>query len=231
MSVSKTCALLCLIPIQASEDGKKFHLAPVWKRIVHVVLVLFYVSLAAYRFGVTFRLWAEEGLNTSTVMCSCYFLVVFLGICFAVGSTWKTLELKLLLNSWEPTLRSIQKIGGERIDIFRNTKYSFEIVAVTCGPLVAGVDATAFSLVLDNLPVSVFSTVRRLGMIPEPPLQSAAWKIGLFPLELVISLAPMCVVAFNVQVIMLGQVVLQLYGDNLRLVLYAQFQFLPDYVK
>ena len=216
-SVTKVCTLLCLVPLQVSEDGKKFDFAPLWKRIVHFILVLFYLSLTAYKFAVTIILWVEVGLNTGTMICGCCFLLLLLSICTALGSSWKTLEMRDLLNSWEPVLRSIEQIAGDRIDIFRNTLLGLEITAGICGVLLAGVDVAAFSLVFDDLPVCIFPTLKRLGMISaETPLPAVLWRIGFFPMELLISLPPVFVIAFNLHVEIVGQMILQFYAFYLR---------------
>ena len=219
-SVRKVCTFLCLIPLDVSGDGKILDFVPLWKRIVHLMWALLYVSLTAYKLGVFVLLWAEEGLNTRTAMCGCSFLVLLMGGSEAFGSSWKTLEMKVLLNSWKSLLRSIQDEAGEHADIFRNSQACLEITVGTCAALLTGVDAAAFSLVIDDLPVSVFSTARRLGIIPETLLvPTVVWRVGFFPLELLISLPPMIVAAFNLHVVIVGQMVLQSSANNLRLVL------------
>ena len=116
----------------------------------------------------------------------------------------------------------MEKVGGEHVDMFSNAQFGLEIIAMTSGPLLAGVNAAAFTLMFDDLPVSLFYAAKRLGLIPETPLPTIVWRIGFFPLELLISLPPMFIAVSVCHVMMLGQVTLLLYADYLRLVLYVK---------
>ena len=55
--VTRVCILFCLIPIVRSPSssirGHKYQLAPLWKRIVHYVLMSFFVAFTVYKTAVT----------------------------------------------------------------------------------------------------------------------------------------------------------------------------------
>ena len=99
-TLTNVCTLLCLIPLKFNRDGNKFDLAARWRRMFHNILVLFYVSCMVHRFGVTVYLMTQEELNIATFLCGTSFLTLFLPVCTASGSSWTTLEMKGLLNSW-----------------------------------------------------------------------------------------------------------------------------------
>ena len=53
-SITKVYTYFCLVPLrQVHRNGNKFDFASLWKRMLHILLVLFYVSGMVYRFGVT----------------------------------------------------------------------------------------------------------------------------------------------------------------------------------
>ena len=135
--------------------------------------------------------------------------------------------MKDLLNSWESVRRSIEEVGRERVDMFSNAKFGLKITAMTCGAPLAGVNSAVFTLVFEDLPVSVISnvivsTVRRLGMISVTSSSTILWRIGVFHLELLISVPPMFVAVCVCHVMMLGQMTLLFYADSLRLVLHPK---------
>lgn len=195
-----------------------FELAPLWKRILHVFLALFYVSCLAHRLAVTTYLMIQEELNLATILCGSSFLVLLVAVSAACGSSRATVELKGLLNSFESVLRSIEEVTGERVELLSYTQLCLEIIAVPCGAVMAAVNAAAFSIVFEDLQVSVFPTFRRLGMIPETSLPTIVWQIGFFPLELLILVPPMCAAIFSGCAVRKCQTILQLFAGRLRLV-------------
>ena len=65
--------------------------------------------------------------------------------------------------------------------------------------------------------MSVFLTLKQLGMIPESLLLPIViWKIGCFPLELLITVLPVCAFPFNGHVAVKGLVILESYADLIR---------------
>ena len=215
-TLTKVCALLCLIPLQVNPDGKQFDLAARWRRMLHTLLVLFYVSCMVYRFAVTIYLMTQEELNIITILCGSTFMVLLVPVCLACGSSWATLEMKGLLNSWESVLRSVEEVTGKQVEIPSNAQLCLEIIAMIWAGQIAGVNTAVFSIVFQVLPVSVFATFKRLGIIPQTLLPPIVWQIGCFPFELLIVVPPMLAAAFNGSVIRQGQAVLQLYADCLR---------------
>ena len=217
-ALTNLCTLLCFIPLQINGDGKKFELAARWRRMLHILFIVFYISCMVHRFGVTIYLMTQEGeLNLTTFLCGTSFLTVFLPVCLASGSSWTTLEMQGLLNSWDSVLKSLGEVTGEHIEILSNAQLCLEIIAMTWAAQIAGINAAGFSIVFEDLPVSVLPTFKRLGMIPGTSLPIIVWQIGLFPFELLIVVPPMFVLALNCSVIRTGQVVLQLYANCIRL--------------
>lgn len=67
-------------------------------------------------------------------------------------------------------------------------------------------NASAFSLVYDSLPVCVYPMARYVGLIPEIGLPSILWRIVFFPLE-VATMLPACLAAnfsTNIMVLSVG---------------------------
>ena len=104
-------------------------------------------------------------------------------------------------------LTNIEEVTGERIDIFTNVPLCFKIIAFTYVAATTAVSVAAYSLVVDDLPVSVLYTLKRLGLIPESFLPTIDWKLGCFPLELLITVPPVCAFAFNGHVVVKGLVI------------------------
>ena len=217
--IISVCTRFCLIPFQQPSVVGKFYHASLAKRIIHYALVLFYVTFMMYKFGVIVSLVVFEELSVVTFMCGCSFIVLLLSICAATGSTWSRLEMKQLLNSWEPLRDSIEDSTGRRIDELSSTALCLKLIALTWLVHCAAMNAAAFSLVFEDLPVCVFPIAKRLGLIPEnSPLPTILWQIGFYPLELLTLLPPMIVTALNGHTYVIGLGMLKLYADELRLV-------------
>ena len=209
------CTLLSLIPL-VSRDGNKFDYAPIWKRIIHYVLVIFYASFMMYKLAVTVYYITYEDLNLSTFMCGCSFLVLFASLCTASGSSLTTAEMRELLNSWEPVLRSIEETNGKRVEVFGDILVCIKVILLTGLAQCAAMNAAALSLVFADLPVCVFPIMKRLGMIPDNLLPAIAWQMLFYPLELLTLLAPMYATVFNVHTFILGLGIFGFYAETVR---------------
>ena len=171
-----------------------------------------------HRFGVTVYLVTQQELSFANFLRGTSFLMLLLTISQASGSSWTTLEIKGLLNSWESVLRSIEEVTEKPIEILSNAQLGLKIITLACMGQLAAVNVAAFCLVFEDLPVSVFPTFKLLGLIPETSLPTILWQIGFFPFEFLIVVPPMLAATFTASVIRQGQAVLRLYANCLRLV-------------
>ena len=214
--IIRVCTLLRLVPLKVDTDGNRADFVSLRDRTVHSLLALFYLSVTIYRFGVVVQLLAQKELNIATFMCISSFLLSLISICSACGSSWATLELKELLNSRKSLLESLEEVTGEHVELMTNMPLCLKVIAVSYVVQMSAVNAAAFSLVYDDLPVCVFPTLQRLGILPQTSVRTVLWKIGFFPVELFILFPPMCTTAFNGHALMVAVATLQVYGDNLR---------------
>ena len=173
-----------------------------------------------YRSGVTAYVVAQQGLNVISILCGSILAVSVMAVCGACGSSWTTLEIKELLNSWESVLRNIKEDTGECVDVFDNVPLGLKTIAITWIAVLTPLIVAVNSMVFDDLSVCVFPALNQLGMIPESlPLPAIVWKILLFPVELFITVPPMLASSFNIHAILKSQVILESYADQIRLVL------------
>ena len=70
----------------------------------------------------------------------------------------------------------MEEVRGERLEILNNAQLSLEIIAMACTAQIAGVNATAFGMVFEDLHVSLFATLKRLGLIPQTSLPTIVWQ-------------------------------------------------------
>ena len=107
---------------------------------------------------------------------------------------------------------------GERIELLSDVPFCLKWIAGVWLTHCAAMNAAAFSVVFDDLPVCVLPIFKWLGMIPQSSLPSILWQIGFYPLEVLSLLPPMVAVAFNWYVLLLGLLLLKFYADHLRFV-------------
>ena len=80
-------------------------------------------------------------------------------------------------------------------------------------------NAAAFSLVFNNLPVCVFPIVKWLGLVPfNGSMLTIYWQIVFYPLELLTLVPLMVAVAFNVHTFFLAMATLNFCADQTRFV-------------
>ena len=50
----------------------------------------------------------------------------------ASGSSWTTLEIKVLWYSWDSALRNVEEVTEEHIDMLNNAQLCLKIIGITC---------------------------------------------------------------------------------------------------
>ena len=218
------CTLFCFIPVEpwrSSSSGEQFQLAPLWKRIIHYSLASFYASFTMYKLAVTVYLLIYTELKVVFFMCLCSLFVLLLStVAAGTGICWRPREALDLLASRE----SLRKHMQVRIELVSDVRFCLKLIGACCLAHCAALNAAAFSVVFDDLPVCVLPILTWLGMIPESTLPPIVWQIGFYPLEVLSLLPPMVAAAFICYMFLLGMGVLQSYGDHLRSELHGIIQ-------
>ena len=174
--VARACTLFCLVPLVQSrtsvvasgQQHQMYQLAPMWKRIVHYTLMFFYVSFTLYKLAVTAYILLHSGVNAVFVMCFCSALVLLIGITVATTCTsCRPLASLHLLASCDSMAGSLYECTRKRIHVLSNVPFCLKLIAVTWLAHCAAMNAAAFSLVFDDLPVCVFPIVKWVGLNPD----------------------------------------------------------------
>ena len=121
-----------------------------------------------YKLAAATIMLANEGGNLRSLMGICSFAVLMICVCGAYGTTWAALEMRQLLNSWEPLFRSSSDdlMPGKKPEALSNVVLSVKVILVACTAFCVAIDAAAFSLVFPDLPVCVFPLLAHTGLIP-----------------------------------------------------------------
>ena len=224
--VTRVCILFCLIPIVQSSPSsvrghQQYQLAPLWKRTVHYLLMSFYMFFTVYKLTVTVYLVLCTELNATVFMCFCSLLVLLIPCIIAATTTsWYPLETLHLLASCHSMGDSLYEVTGKCIQVHNSVSFCLKWISMAFLTHCAAMNAAAFSLVFDNLPVCVFPIVKWLGLIPNESssLSPIFWQIGFYPLELLTLLPLMIVAAFIFHTFLLGMATLKFVADQIRLV-------------
>ena len=205
------CTGLCLVPFQLPpEGGGRYEYAPLWRRIIHYFLLSFYASVMIYKLVVTMQLLIFEELNAATFMCAVTLLIFIVSAISAVGTSWNRTEMRGLMISWDSLGRNItESTTGSQFEVLSSVPVCLKLIAITCLALCVALNATALSLVFEDLPVCVFPIIKGLGMIPQNSLPTYWWQISFVPLELVTFLPPVLLTAFNTHTLVVGLEVLR----------------------
>ena len=105
---------LCLIRLQLSPENKFQHSSHP-RRFLHYTLCAFHTSLTLYRLGVTVYAVTHEDLNVATFMCCIILFSSFFALFTCSGSSWTSVELREMLNSWGSVLGSMKRATRESV--------------------------------------------------------------------------------------------------------------------
>ena len=212
---SKMCTLFSLIPLQALT-GCKFEHAPFPKQLFHYILIAFYGSFTVYKLGVTIHLMTSAEMNAVAVMCAGSFSLSFFSMCGSLGSSWSSSQMRDLLNSMDYTVENMRRSTDEHIQVFSSIPTCLKLIAITWLSHCAALNAAAFSLVFDGLPISIIFMAQTMSLIPENVLPIIFWQVAFYPLEVLTLYPPMCSTAFNGHTYVTGLRLLGLYAEQLR---------------
>ena len=194
----RLCTFFLLVPLQLSArttakggGRREFEPAPPWKWVVHYVLVFILGSVLMYRLGVTVHLVITEELSATTFMCGSSIFATLSG----VGTIWSIVELKDLLNSWEPLRERINETFGKQYKIVSSGSLCPKVVVFTWLCHSSAINAAALCLIYEDLPVCMLPTVKNLGLIPGnlTLLPAHLLPMAFYPLEVLTLLPPMMV--------------------------------------
>ena len=150
------------------------------------------------------------------VMCFCLCILLSIAISSASGTTWTTLESLDLLSSWESLRKNMLTSTGMRIDELSNVSFCLKWISVAWLVHISAFNGAAFSLIFEDMPASVFSTLKWFGLVPQNLLAPMFWQIVFFPLEILTLLPPMVATAFNFYIFLAGMGMLRFCADELR---------------
>ena len=211
------CSKLCLIPLKPSKDRQgHFEPCPFWGRLLHYFVVTAGLILLGHKTIVTVDLMINEHISVRTYMCLLHMSILFATAMSCTGSTIKSREIQGVLNSWDSILHQLEEMNGNRPKLFSITSLCMKVIAITCNLQLAAVLASLFTVVSDSLPVCLYPTFKRYGILPENSLPEVLWRIGFYPLELTTLLLPMIGTAFNACAVAIGIEVLRVYNTEMR---------------
>ena len=161
-----------------------------------------------------------SGVHAVFVMSFCSMLVLILSITIAFTSTTgRPLETLHLLSSCDSLGETLYECTGQRMQVFSSVPFCLKVMGVTWLAHCVAINAAAFSLVFEDLPVCVFPIAKWLGLVPaESFLPTIYWQVAFYPIELLTLLPMLIVTALNVHPFPLGMTMLKICDDHIRLV-------------
>ena len=217
----RACSALLLLPFEvSSSDGMWLFWGSPLRLVGHYVVLSIAALFAAFRFVVTVQQAVLEELDLTTYLCTCYFLISLALICSAMGSTWMGREMAQLLNSTQRVLDCFAHIAGGQekgLQLWGSTAPCLKLICLTWIAQVTALNASAFSLVFDSLPVCLFPIARGLGVLPqEEVLPNVFSKLLFYPLEFVTLLSATYLLMLNISTVVVSFRVLDVSANLLR---------------
>ena len=216
----RACSALLLLPFEARDNASWLSWGSPWRRLGHYLVLATAALIMAFRLVVTIQKAVFDELDLTTYLCTCYVLISTTLLCSAMGSTWMGREMALLLNSTRRVLLCFAEIAGgqeESLNLWDSRSACLKLICLTWIAQVTALNASAFSLAFESLPVCLFPYLRRLDVLPpEEDLPHIFWKLLLYPLEVLTLMPAMYLVVLNGSTIVVAFRTLEASADLLR---------------
>ena len=205
----KSCALInetaikfCLVPVFRDEFGN-FHAAPWSQLIVHFSFLLMWFALTALKLHGCILLISQGILDVRTFICLALLGILSTSTAVALACLLKPKETAQLLNCSESILECVGVDVGKRIVPCDSPEVSLKVIGLNFLIWLTAVDAAAFTLLDDSLPVSLYPNARRLGILEGDGevVLGWIWKILFLPFEFISYALPILSAVFAAQVL------------------------------
>ena len=100
-------------------------------------------------------------------MCACSLIALAIGVSGSLGTSWTTVETMDLMNGYETLRGTTEDSAGNKLDVFENAPQCMKLIAMTFMAHCVPINAAAFILVYDDLPICVLPIMIKLGLIPD----------------------------------------------------------------
>ena len=202
--LNETAFKLCLVPLSRGEAGKVV-VAPWYGLVAHFAFLFLWCVRTAMNLHGCVQLISQGILDVRTFICVTWFSMLWVSMAVALACILKPTETAQLLNSCESILECIGADMGRKIVPCDAPEVSLKVLGLNLVIWLTAVDAAAFALIEDSLPVSLYPTARRLGMLvgDGDPVVAAIWKAFFLPFEFASYGLPALSAAFAGQVLVM----------------------------
>ena len=183
-------------------------------QILHCITIVLYLAVSYRNTMQAMTVILNEDLGAKSFLCLSQAAIFFIPLYMSVGVVLRPKETVDLLNSWSYV--SIETDSGTKFHPLNDMSASLKVIAAftCCYGITTG---TGFiSTVRSDLPMCVFPTLERFGLIPEGILPRFAWQILVVPVEWILYVSPMAVAHFGACILFMGNGEIQIYMEPLK---------------
>ena len=189
---------LRLVPLSRDEYGKVV-VAPLKNRVAHYGFLCMWIALASFKLHACKKLISEGPLGATTFVGVAMCAAVCVPLALSAACILKPTETAQLVNGCESILLCIGADVGRKVSTFDSTAVALEVLGAVFIAWVCALDATVLTLIYDSLPLSLYPTAKRLGLVGGAAVPDIVWQILFLPAEFVSYLLPILSTIFACQ--------------------------------
>ena len=167
-----------------------------WPNIMfHYAVALLFAVSAIHKTVAAASYFMRNQLGLESVLCGVFSLTYFNGLAGIFLNGQKVVDW---LNLMDHPLRTIGDIKRKRVTVFDYLPTSVRLIMNVVMVAIFAVAASVLPFFFPRLPIFIAPTLMNAGIIADGPVAGLAWRLLLYPLELMAIAIPIILMFFYV---------------------------------
>ena len=163
---SRIRSTLCLIPVVVTEDTLCFAVAPFWRRVIHVLVMVFLFFTCLHKLIVAVVYFVGHYDTPTVAVLSCTgFQLQMTAVCAGIALVFMPYGSCELLNSWRVMLSEMaSRLARPTRSPWSSFSSCFQVISTCVAPVIATFGFPLEGLVFPTTPIFVFGSLKSLGI-------------------------------------------------------------------
>ena len=196
-----TCSVLYLIQVMVqSEDckvRKTYKYAPIWRRRVHVLVLLLLGASIALTIKVTWRRLEAAGMDATSAVCLCGSAILLGAALVGLGTLLQPAEMVQLLNSWSSVLR----LHTNQDSVWSDPIVCIQVILISTAQNLFPLFFPLLGLVMREVPIFLLPSLQHAGILStNSMIPDWIWWTLLYPVEVLMYGCPVFIFCLTGQI-------------------------------
>ena len=213
---------LNLVPVCHDVHTGVFALGPRWRRLLSYAVYVAFGLTILHKFGVCIQLGQRSTLDLDIFISLDGLLLQLVPVCAALAHISCLEEVTSVMNCMPKVLSRLGSECGRREEVspFSDLGVALRVMFIISGAVVSAPVFPVLSVYFDSVPIFIFPTLSRTGLITttgeEQLFPKFVWQLLLYPLEVIMYGMPLLLLTFTGSAAMVQLGVFKVYVNQLR---------------